>query len=123
MADEISIATTMVVRKGYLDWTRQRSRSYSLVSSAPAKAGGIISVGTTHEALPMADVASAGWARLENVDATNYIEVGVVVSGTFYPLLKLKAGECYPVRFSPSATIYVKANTADALLDYDLFDD
>ena len=123
MADEISLATTMVVRKGYLDWTRQRSRSYSLVSSAPAKSGGIISVGTTHEALPMGDVASAGVARLENVDATNYIEVGVVVSGTFYPLLKLKAGECYPTRFAPAATIYVKANTAAALLDYDLFDD
>lgn len=124
MANEISVNATLAVRKGNLSETRSTSGSFTLNAANPAKAAGIASIGfATHEAIAIGDVATAGWARFKNVDATNYVEIGLVVSATFYPFLKLKAGEpAGPLRLGTN-TIYAKANTAAVLLDYEIYDD
>ena len=46
---------------------------------------------------------------MQNLDATNYIEIGF--STTVYGL-RLEAGEAIAFRLNPGATIYAKANTA-----------
>lgn len=122
MANEISLNATLRVAKGYLDQQRERSRNFSLVAAAPAKAGGVMIVGTTHEAISLGDVATPGWCWFENLDPTNYVEIGVVVSSTFYPVIKLKPGEFQPCRLGTTAP-YAKANTASVKLDYEIFED
>ena len=124
MANEINVSATLSVRTGYLDsGSRPRSRSFTLNAASPAKSAGIASIGfATHEAIPLGDVATNGWARFENVDATNYVEIGIVVSATFYPVIKLKAGEFTVVRLGTSAP-YAKANTAAVKLDFEIYDD
>lgn len=125
MANEITLSASLSVRKGYLDsGARPRSRSFTLNAATPAKASGVKSfTHTTHTAIPIGDVATLGWARFENVDAANYIDIGIVVSGTFYPTARLKAGEFFPLRLVPAVTYYAKANTAAVLLDYEIYDD
>lgn len=123
MANEISVTTNLAVRSGNLQYSRSGNRSFDLVASSPAKASGIASIGfAAHEALPMADVGTAGWARFENLDATNYVQIGVDVAAAFVPVIKLKPGEIAVCRLATNAP-YAKAAVAAVKLDYEIFED
>lgn len=51
--------------------------------------------------------------QLTNLDPTNFVEYGVQVAGTFYPVGELQPGETYVVRLSRNlGTLYLRANTA-----------
>lgn len=74
-------------------------------------------IGTSHEAITVSDVSTAGYAYFTNLDATNYVELGVDVSSTFYPLVRIDAGKTAgPFRLS-TLTFYGRANTAAVNLD------
>lgn len=123
MANEISVSGTLGVRKGYLNAMRNQGRAFTLNAASPAKAAGIASIGhSAHEAIPMGDVSTAGWAWFENLDTTNYVEIGIDVSSAFHAFLKLKPGEFALVRLATNAP-YAKANTAAVKLDYEIFED
>lgn len=124
MANEISINASLSVRKGNLSDTRSHSGSFTLNAASPAKAAGIASIGfAAHEAIPMGDVSTAGWARFKNLDATNYVQIGTDVTGTFVPFLKLMPGEpAGPLRLGTNAP-YAKAAVAAVKLDYEIYDD
>ncbi|TXH10002.1 MAG: hypothetical protein E6R03_15985 [Hyphomicrobiaceae bacterium] len=123
MANEIQVSASLSVQKGYLTARRSQTRSFTLNAASPAKAAGIASIGTAaHEALPMGDVGTAGWAWFENLDSTNYVQIGTDNGGAFIPFLKLMPGEPQLVRLGTNAP-YAKANTAAVKLDYEIFED
>ena len=73
-------------------------------------------VGTTYEALTIGgDVGTEGVSFFKNMDATNYVEIGVEVAAAFYPLIKLKAGESALCRLA-IGTVFAKANTSSVKL-------
>lgn len=115
MANEGTISIRLSVAKSNLIIRKDDQISFSV--AATPYAGGAQSIGTTYELLTMGDVATAGYGFLKNIDATNYVEVGIVTGATFYPLLKLLPGEIAAVRFAIIA-IYAKANTADCVLEF-----
>lgn len=78
------------------------------VQSIPTTAGG------TAISIPAA-VGTAGQALFKNNDASNYVEIGVQVGGTFYPAVKLLAGEA--CAFRVGGTLYALANTAAVKLE------
>lgn len=120
---DISMSSSFNVIKGTLKRQYSRSDTLDFVASAPATAAGTPSVGTAAggEALVLQDVASLGWARFENLDAANYVEVGMIVSATFYPFLKLLPGEYTFMRLPTGLAPYARANTAAVQLDYEIF--
>jgi hypothetical protein len=120
---DISMSSSFNVSKGTLKRSYSRSDTADFVASAPVTASGTASIATSSggEALVLQDVSSLGWARFENLDTTNYVEVGVVVSATFYPFLKLLAGEYSFMRLSSGIAPYARANTAAVQLDYEIF--
>lgn len=66
-------------------------------------------VGTTEESFTFTDITTNGWIHMYNTDATNYVEWGFstgVYGGKMMP------GGRAQFFLKPSATIYVKANTA-----------
>lgn len=69
----------------------------------------IHSIGTTEESISFTDITTNGWVKLENLDGTNYVQVGFS-TGVYG--IRMKAG--FPAFFylEPGATIYLKANTA-----------
>lgn len=72
-------------------------------------------VGTAYEALAFgADLGTQGWAHFTNLDVTNYVELGLEVSGAFYPFAKLLAGES--AMFPIGGALFAKANTASVKL-------
>lgn len=64
-------------------------------------------------------VTTPGEAWFVNLDETNYIEIGVQVAATFYPCIRLNAGEWSPVRLGLGASaLFARANTAAVDLQY-----
>jgi hypothetical protein len=121
MADEIAINTSLTITKDPLRYSRSESAQASLAASTPARAGGVITVNTTEGLVPIGSVASAGYGIFKNLDATNYVELGIVVSSTFYPLIRLKPGTAVAFHLATNS-LYARANTAACRMDYDLFD-
>ena len=115
MANEITFQGTLKFAKNGI--VEQRTLNCKADVAGAITAGGVQKIGTTHEALVMGDIGTAGWARFMNIDATNYVELGIVTGGTFYPFAKLKPGETFPLRLGTNAP-YAKANTAEVNLEY-----
>jgi hypothetical protein len=72
------------------------------------------------------DIASMGLAMFQNLDDTNFVELGVQVAGTFYPVLRLYFGEIVgPIRMSPTVTssLYARADTSAVELFVLLYND
>ena len=71
------------------------------------------------EALALGDIVTPGWAVFQNLDNTNYVEIGV---GSFTAFLKLKPGEQMMCRLSTTAP-RAQANTAAVDLFYIIYSD
>jgi len=116
MASEITATVALAATKGYL--IESVSTSVTADMTGTRSFSNVQAIGTSYEALVVnADITTSGWAYFRNLDTTNYIEIGVVVAATFYPLLKLKAGVPQLVHLS-NGVLYAKANTAACDLKY-----
>ena len=125
-ANAIKITTSMTYANGNLASLTIPSRSQSLTqnTAAPARAGGSQTIGfAAHEALVVTDITTLGVASFRNRDATNFVEIGVDVAATFYPLVRLNANESWIFRLSQGITLYAQADTAAVILDRDILDD
>lgn len=122
MAQEITSTVSLTATKGFLSVNRSTSNRIDM-SGTSQYAGGAPSIPTTAggTALVMDSVGTSGLSYFRNLDATNYVEIGVVVSGTFYPFVKLKAGEACVLRLGTNAP-YARANTAAVVLDYTILE-
>src|SRR4051794_16722041 len=114
MADEISAFVKLAAIKGSLSMGRQLDLTANMAGSVYQ--GGVQTIGTTQEAIDIGDVGTAGLSLFINADDTHYVEIGLVVSATFYPLAKLKPGEPAFFRLGTN-TFYAKANTASVNLE------
>ncbi len=123
MANEITYSYSIGVSKSNL--INSKSASGSITMNGSHYASGAMNIPTTAggTAIPLGSVATNGTACFKNLDATNYVEIGVQVTGTFYPLIRLKPGEPAYLRISPSAVPYALANTAAVALEYLIYED
>lgn len=94
-----------------------RQQTQTLTSNIRVQ--GVQNIGTTEEALDLATVGSDnGPAFFFNRDATNYVEIGIVVSMTFYPVIRIPAGASCFLPGVPDKDLYARANTAAIDLEY-----
>ena len=122
MASEITIDARLQATKGYLSVDR-RIASFKADMSGSLVDGAGQSIGTSAEAVDLSgDVASPGWALFRNLDATNYLEIGIDVAATFYPVAKLEPGEIALFRLG-TAALYARANTATCALEKTVLSD
>lgn len=120
MSNEISILQQLTVSNGSLSLSR--TAQFSVDQAAARKGGGGQLVGTAAggEALVgLGDLTALGWTYFRNLDGTNYVELGVEDSGTFYPFARLDAGEAAMIRLAQGTTPYARANTADVFIEHD----
>lgn len=116
MANEITISSGLQAIKGNANIT------INLQTKQADWAGtrfirNVQAIGTSYEAITVSDVSTAGYAYFTNIDATNYVEIGVEVAAAFYPLVRIDAGKTAgPFRLS-TLTIFGRANTAAVNLD------
>ena len=123
MADEINIGLDVELENGNLKSSKRISKGSLKVDQTTARlVEGVQEIGTTHEALAMNDVSSAGYAYFRNLDDTNFVQLGIDSGGTFHGFAKLKAGEAALVRLTTNAP-YAKADTAAVDLQYLILSD
>lgn len=126
MASEIKITTSINYAKGDLDslYLPPRNQSITQNTAAPTRVGGNQTIGfAAHEAIVLTDLTTNGWAYFRNRDAANFVQIGVDVAATFYPLVRLNAGEGCLFRLSQGITPYAKADTAAVILQREILDD
>ena len=126
MANEITVTLALKVANGDLQSMSVPSRSYGITqnTAAPARVGGTQTIGfAAHEALDLTDLTTNGVAHFRNRDAANFVQIGVDVGATFYPLVRLNFGEEWVFRLSQGVTPYAKADTAAVILERDILDD
>ena len=76
-------------------------------------------IGTTHEALDVGSLSTvAGPMYLYNRNATNYVEIGLVISTVFTAFFRVGPEEVAFVPRVSDLAIYAKANTAACDLEY-----
>lgn len=117
MSDEITVSASLRLTNGDLKDSRTGS-NIKVTQTTQASLGGIQVIGTAEEAVTVGDLATPRWAYFRNLDATNYVEIGIVPELTFYPVIKLLAGDP-PVllKIADSVTLYARANTAAVKID------
>lgn len=117
MADELSLSFTLAFSKA-ASQTVTQSLSGLVTVSGTYTAGGTQLIGTADETLTFpADLATVGYCLFQNLDATNYIEIGN--DGSNYPV-RLLAGEKAMFRFN--GTIHAKANTGACKLAFTIIE-
>ncbi len=122
MANEITYQFQILLGNGSLTDSYQSSTQASDQSTALLVRNVQPISNAAHSALDLGNVTTPGWATLVNLDDTNYVEIGIDVSGTFYPFIKLKPGERCLCRLGTTAP-YAKANTASVDLFYIIYND
>lgn len=126
MAKEITITQALTLANGELDSLTIPARTFWVTqnTAVPVRVGGNQTIGfAAHEALALTDITTNGWAYFRNRDAAHFVQIGVDVTGTFYPLVRLNAGESCMFRLSQGITPYAKADTAAVVLSRDILDD
>lgn len=74
------------------------------------------------EALDLGSVVTPRMAIFVNLDDTNYVEVGVSVSGDFHGFEKLEAGDVSGPHWLSNLPPYARANTAPVKLFYIIYE-
>lgn len=123
MSNEIVYQFQIFLRNGSLQ-DQYSSGSKTTDQSAPLLIRNVQTIGTTvtGDALALGGVTGAGYSVLQNLDASNFVDVGSNVGGTFYPFLRLEAGEQQLIRLAVT-TPYAKADTAPVNLFYVVYND
>lgn len=116
MSDELKIGVVMSFSKGGA--SANRSEHIEVDVTGDAFNHEIQSIPTSNTALVEATaVGTPGFYFIKNLDATNYVTVGLTSSYA----IKLKAGEI--AVFRAAGAIYALADTAACLVEYWLIED
>ena len=117
MADEITIDARLRVTNGsFVEDRRVQALKADMTGTGLDHHNQAIGF-AAHEAVTVnADVGTEGWAYFTNLDLTNFVQIGVDVAGTFYPLVKLLAGEMAMYRLA-TGTFHAQADTASVDLE------
>jgi hypothetical protein len=125
MADEITINASLQINdinlvEAFIPGTLTIDFATAGASSRYGS-GGVQAIGTSVEQITQGDTTDGGVYFFRNIDETNFVEIGVTSDdtsgGTFYPVLKLLAGE-YSVGRLSNATIFAQADTAAVNLQF-----
>lgn len=116
MANEVAVQVSLQVTNGNLSFLKRDSYNADQ-SAAGGPSNGVQEIGTSHELVSITDITNKGFVYFGNLDSTNFVEIGVDVTASFYPLAKLAAGESAVLRLSPSVAVYAKADTAAVKLE------
>jgi hypothetical protein len=122
MADEITITNGLLARKGNLDIQREREVQQIDMAGDDYDGGTQLIGFAAHEALALkGDFGTGGWAEFYNLDATNFVQIGVEVAAAFYPVVKLLAGErcVFPVAVN---TLFLKADTGAVRVEFTILE-
>lgn len=122
MANEIKMQLAVQVDNG--EFSNAFNPGQKQISqAAQGFHGPIVTVGTTEEVMPTGDIGTLGLLVCKNLDAANYVTVGVSTGGAMYPFQRIEAGESSAFRLEPGVILRWKANTGAVKVQQMLHED
>lgn len=111
MANELTLSASIKFTKGTGDALMNVTKSYSDLAdvSGTEYYENVQAVGTSAEALLVADIGTQGFVLLRNLDTTNFVNVSTDAAAHANPCVKMKAGEF--ALFRANGALYLKADT------------
>lgn len=104
MADEVTVRSSMIIKKGNLDYvSRPTVFTADMDTAAPdGPSPGSITVSTAGTDVDLSELSVPGFCVLYNLDSTNYVTYGIwdPEGARFYPLGELLPGEIYILRLA-----------------------
>jgi hypothetical protein len=128
-ANEIGTIITFTVTKGNLNVQKAVNLSFTLTASDPQVAGTtqIITSNAVATAITLGNVTTNGWSYFRNLStsAAYYVELGYSPdAGTsFYPVVRMNAGEPGLFRLSKAALLYGKSVGGSVTVEKVILDD
>ncbi len=110
MANEIKVNLSVQVDNGEFSYPFNPGQK-QIGQNAQGFHGPIVTVGTTEEVMPTGDINTLGLLALKNLDAANFVTVGVSTGAAMYPFQRLEAGESSVLRLEPGVILRWKADT------------
>jgi hypothetical protein len=110
MANEISVSVSLVASKGDYSYSRKLADQFDLATGRGGNPG-VVTIATSDTAISFGSLVAPRWAVFQNLDATNYVEIGPDSTG-MVAMIKLKAGEFAVLPLAVGVTLKAKANTA-----------
>ena len=111
MANEISLTISASLTNGSLKDSFQPG-AVSVTQTTARIHGSVVSAATTAEVLVLGDITDVGYAFFRNLDATNYVHIGVGTTGGIAALVKLAAGQICCMPLTTGSTFMVEADTS-----------
>jgi hypothetical protein len=102
MANELTLSASFSFDKSGGDSFDERVSELTVTVTGGNAIRHVQSVGTSEEAIVLGDVTPGGWCFVENLDATNFVEIRSGTGAT--DLIRLKAGEFALFRMSADAS-------------------
>jgi hypothetical protein len=122
MANELRFSGGTDLANGSLmDSTPQQT--LLVTQSLAALLSKVVSVTTSEADLTTTEITTLGWARIQNLDTTNYVQYGPKSGGSMVALGRLKPGEWALLRLEPGITLRWVANTATCKVLVKTFND
>lgn len=119
MANEVTVTGSLsVTEAGITKTVAKTAAQYDLATTPTKFQEHIQDVGTSEEALDMGDITAPGWFYLENLDATNFVQVYAATAETSFA--KLLPGEFIMGKLEATAPV-VKADTASCKVRFFLY--
>jgi len=139
MANEISISTTIRIKKGNLNYSPPAARFTEDLSDDKGPTPGFLTISVDGENVTFGELATPGRVRIQNLDPDNYVEFGVHDGSLFHPLGEVLPGTEATFRFSrnlgeeltvapgtgstaPVNYFFIKADTAPCGVIVDAFE-
>lgn len=118
MSAEIKVVASLSCTKGNFTLPANSKQVSADQSGTGGGVPGSVTATTGGVDIDATGVAALGWARLQNLDVTNWVEFGVKVGGTFYPVARLLPGEPVLLRLTSgnTGTYHLKANVASCIV-------
>lgn len=105
MAGEITVTGALAINKEKLSYQSLPTSFTADMDGTPdGPTPGAITATLDGTDIDFSELESFGVCRIQNLDSTNFVDVGIVDPETekFYPILRLLAGESFPMRLSPN---------------------
>lgn len=102
MANEATVRSSLYIIKDHLQYHGKPEQFVADVSTAKGPSPGVLTATTAGTVVDFSQLTTPGLCRIMNLDATNYVEVGIwdFSDNTLKVLLELLPGESYVVRLS-----------------------
>ena len=100
MADEATVRCSLEITQGNLKYRSYPTDFTVDVAASKGPVPGAIAVGTAGTDIDFSELTTPGLCRISNLDATNYVEIGIWDGTEFYPVIELGPGEFYVIKLS-----------------------